>query len=481
MPPRRRPRGHIEELPSGSYRAVVYAGTDPLTHKAMYLKEVAADYDAARVALTKLQHQVDEDRHPKSAVTVRQAIAQWLEVAELEDTTRERYEDLIRLHILPALGDMQAARLDAELLERFYARLQRCRELCSGRRTAGHVCRPLSGSTTRKIHYIIRGALERAVRWRHLGVNKAALAEAPRSNHTEPDPPSPEEAAALLNEAWRDPDWGLLIWLTMLSGSRRGEMCALRWIHVELDRAILWVPRSIAQTKKGLKDKETKTGKGRRIALDPYTVALLREHRERWEQRCAVLGCELPDDALLFSPAPDASTPFVPRSLTQRYRRMATRLKLRSTRLHSLRHYSATELLAAGVNLRTVAGRLGHGSGGATTLKVYAAWVDEADRRAATTIAEIMPRPIPASPRHRGPYEKIAADLREAIRAGKLGPGCTLPTIVQLAADYSVAAGTAHRAIVTLRSEGLITVARGRRAIVRQPHTEQFGDQGVGA
>jgi integrase len=41
------------------------------------------------------------------------------------------------------------------------------------------------------------------------------------------------------------------------------------------------------------------------------------------------------------------------------YRRMAIRLKLRSTRLHSLRHYSATELLAAGVDLRTVAGRLG--------------------------------------------------------------------------------------------------------------------------
>jgi len=52
---------------------------------------------------------------------------------------------------------------------------------------------------------------------------------------------------------------------------------------------------------------------------------------------------------------------------------MATKLKLRSTRLHSLRHYSATELVAAGVDLRTVAGRLGHGSSGATTLKVYAA------------------------------------------------------------------------------------------------------------
>jgi hypothetical protein len=45
-------------------------------------------------------------RGPKTAITVRQAITQWLEVAELEVTTRERYDDLIRLYILPALGDI---------------------------------------------------------------------------------------------------------------------------------------------------------------------------------------------------------------------------------------------------------------------------------------------------------------------------------------------------------------------------------------
>jgi hypothetical protein len=76
---------------------------------------------------------------------------------------------------------------------------------------------------------------------------------------------------------------------------------------------------------------------------------------------------------------------------------------------------------SAGVDLRTVAGRLGHGSGGATTLKVYAAWVDEADRRAATTIASIMPKPVPV-PSVRGPYETIAEALRDDFRTGRLKP-----------------------------------------------------------
>ncbi len=462
---RARPRGHIERLPSGSFRAKVFAGIDPLTRKRRYLVETAPDERGAERALTKLLGQVDEDRHPKTAITVRQAIEQWLDVAELEDTTRERYDDLIRLYVLPTLGDTLASKLDAELLERFYVRLHRCRELCTGRARAGHVCRPLSTSTTRKIHYVIRGALERAVRSRYLGVNRAAMAVAPSPRPTEPDPPNAKEVAALLNKAWADPEWGLLLWLTMITGPRRGEVSALRWRHVDFERAILWVHRSNAQTKAGIKEKETKTQQRRKVALDPHTLTLLRQHRELWEQRCAALGYKLNYDAFVFSPAPDGSTPYAPRSITQKYRRLAIQLQLRSTRLHSLRHYSATELVAAGVDLRTVAGRLGHGSGGATTLRVYSAWVDEADRRAATTMAGLMPTPVPVQPSC-SPYEIIAAALREQIEMGHVKPGDELPTVAELAAAHTVSVGTAHRAMALLKDEGVIEVSRGRRATV---------------
>src|SRR6266536_6069956 len=410
---KRRPRGHIRELPSGSFQVIVYAGADPLTKKPRYIRETVKTYADAELALTRLQGQIDLNRHPKTNITLGQAIARWLEIARFEDTTRERYEDLIRLYIKPTIGDLAAGKLDPELLERFYARLERCRDLCSGRARPGHNCRPLSGSTVRKMHYVISAALEQAVRWRHLGVNPAALAIAPSANHTEPDPPSAKEAAAVISAAWRDPDWGLLLWVIMITGMRRGEISALRWRHIDFATATLLVQRANAQPKSGVKEKQTKTRQQRRIAIDPQTAALLLEHRERWEQRRALLGIAFRDDLFVFSPVPDASAPYGPRSLSHRYRRLAIKLGLRSTRLHSLRHYSATELIAAGVDVRTVAGRLGHGSGGATTLKVYAAFVDEADRRAATTMAGIMPPPVAAALLPRGPYETIAAELRQ--------------------------------------------------------------------
>jgi integrase len=111
--------------------------------------------------------------------------------------------------------------------------------------------------------------------------------------------------------------------------------------------------------------------------------------------RCADLGAEFDERQFLFSYEPDHSRPCSPSGVTHRYARMVGRLGIR-THLHAIRHYSATELLASGVDLRTVAGRLGHGSGGATTLKVYAAWVARADQQASELLASRLPSPRPS-------------------------------------------------------------------------------------
>lgn len=243
---------------------------------------------------------------------------------------------------------MQVSRLDAELLERFYARLHRCREMCTGRPAKSHVCRPLSTSTTRKIHYIIRGTLKRAVRWGYVGVNAAAMAYAPTPARTRPDPPSADEAAALLNDAWRDPEWGLLLWLTMVTGCRRGELCSIRWRNVDLSRGDPWLERSTAETRSGVFEKTPKSGEGRRVSLDPNTVELLRKHKVDVTKQLLELGVVgLTGDAFVFSTTPDYSQPCKPRSVTQKYRKMAVRLGAR-IRPASSRHQGAVQRAARG-------------------------------------------------------------------------------------------------------------------------------------
>jgi integrase len=103
-----------------------------------------------------------------------------------------------------------------------------------------------------------------------------------------------------------------------------------------------------------------------------------------------VLGVAVSGKIWVFSAKPDYSRPRDPSSLTRRYARLVAGLEIK-TQLKELRHYSATELLTAGVDLRTVAGRLGHGDG-TTTLRHYAAWVGAADKAAANTIGSRMPK-----------------------------------------------------------------------------------------
>jgi hypothetical protein len=256
----------------------------------------------------------------------------------------------------------------------------------------------------------------------------------------------------------------MLLWLVMVTGCRRGELCAVRWTDVQLVRGSLMVERALTRK---LREKSTKSSQQRRVSLDSYTVELLQAYKAKCEEQCASLGTKLARTAFVFSIAPDFTEPIKPDTVTQRYRRLAQRNNLHSTRFHALRHYSATELLSSGVDLRTVCGRLGHGTG-ATTLRFYAAWVNEADSRAADAIANVMPRPVAGRRSPRNPYEELAAELRDAIAGGTYKAGTPLPSTTALAAEHNVSVGTVNRAVALLKAEGLVQAGRGRRVTVAE-------------
>ncbi len=483
--PRQRRRGSVRELPSGALQVRVYGGKDAMTGKRNELVVVippgpraAVEAEAAR---TRLLNQVDERRHPRTSATVNQMLDRHFELAKLEPATLSTYVGYAAKHIRPLIGAQQVGALDGGLFDSFYAELRRCRDHCDRRprtdhrtsidhvcddRCGPHICRPLGDSTIRQIHFILSGALRKAVRWRWIGASPIGQAEPPPAPKPDPRPPTAAEAARILREAWVDVEWALLLWVAMVSGARRGELCALRWRDIDLDTGVLWVRRSIWQRSKRFGEKDTKDHQKRRIAVDPDTLVLLVEHRQRCEERAAALDVALPADAFVFSSAPDGSKHLLPDSVSQRYGDLVRRLGIQ-TSIHKLRHYSATELISAGVDPRTVAGRLGHGGGGTTTLRYYTAWVSESDQRAASTLAGRMPvRPLPgaavASSRAPHPYERIAALLRDQVSAGALPVGSFLPGQKQLAAEHGVAVGTAHRAAGLLAAEGLVRPVPGR-------------------
>lgn len=406
------------------------AGVDPISKRRLYLTEVVppgpkAGQQAERIR-TRMLSSVDERRSPRTRATLGQLLDRWLEVLDVDPSTRRGYDNNIRKHIRPLLGSLPLTRLDVETLDSFYAELRRCRDHCDKRprlqhRTTQkhqcdehdaepcspadpancnacrrackpHVCRGLANSTVRQIHWIISGALDRGVVWQWIAVNPAEHAHKPSLPHPDPTPPTAQEAARLVERAWSsDPDWGALVWTLMTTGARRGEICGLRWSHLDLTTGIVSVRRTVyLDDQRQLQEKDTKTHQQRRVVLDPETAEVLREHRVRAEATAADIGSVLRPSSYVFSGDPESLVPLHPDSVSQRYKRMADSLGIETT-LKSLRHFSATELISAGVDVRTVAGRLGHGGGGATTLRVYTAWTSEADQRAAQTVSGRMP------------------------------------------------------------------------------------------
>ena len=149
------------------------------------------------------------------------------------------------------------------------------------------------------------------------------------------------------------------------------------------------ISRTVVASTSGLVEKPTKTHQLRRVAIGESTAAVLRAHRSRCVE--IAVQCEVPlgDDAFVFSSDAEGCRCWHPDSASRRFRQLADRLGLRRVRLHDLRHYVASQLLAGGVDVRTVAGRLGHRDA-STTLNVYSHFLPEADQRAADLLASLL-------------------------------------------------------------------------------------------
>jgi integrase len=490
--------GYIQQLPSGSFRVSVYAGTDPLTGRQIRLRKTCKTERAAQIELGKLLEQAAAGRQPETNATVAELMDRYAEVADWDLSTRKANEVYIRRVIKPALGHLQVRKIRGPLLDLLYAQLRRCsdpgctgtrfiehrnvphlavdpssrqpawrqvaeaigdairsgmlaageplpsvREMSalqdvpvatlqhalavladeglvvvrqgrtavvagnavadrrSGRAPRGrdhdckragcqpHVCKPMTAKTIRNVHSILSGAFATAKRWEWVAWNPAESAKPPAASQRSLPATAPEDVAKVIAEGRSaHPEMALYLWLVAITGARRGELCALQVRDIDLEKGILHIAFNYVVVGGHRIRKDTKTHQDRYLAIDPATCAMIREHLDTIRARLLDVGLELPEDAYAFSNDPMGAKPWNPDWATHKASDLATAAGVKLN-IKGLRHYTASQLLAARFDLRNTAARLGHGSGGATTLRHYADPVSEVDRQAAAYLAQL--------------------------------------------------------------------------------------------
>jgi integrase len=320
-----------------------------------------------RKELRRLLRALDTGEHvDPTRITVRKWLSIWLNAVrqEVAPKSAERYEEIVHNQLVPTLGNLQLSKLASAHIQEAYS------AFAIGSRRDG---KPggLSPRTRRHIHRILSAALARAVEQRLIARNPCDVfrKRLPKVERRQMLTLSHEQSGQLL-DAMRHSHiyWPTLI--ALASGARRGEVLAIRWRNVDLDRGVIRIVESLEQTKAGLRFKAPKTDRTRAITLPRYAIEELHRHKVEQAKKLLALGVRQTGTTLVC--ARQDGEPLQPQSLTHEFPRFLVRLgpDFPKVRYHDLRHSHATQLLLAGVHPKVAQERLGH-STVTTTLDLY--------------------------------------------------------------------------------------------------------------
>jgi len=375
--------GSIRRQSKGTWELTIDLGRDPTTgrRRRRYLTVRGTKREAER-ALAEALHQRDTGTDLTPArLTIADYLRRWLRdcaAQRVAPSTFARYQGIAEQHLIPALGSLRLRDLRPAHIQAAYGAFSR-------RDGRGQ---ELSAKTIFEHHAVLREALNWAVRWQLLARNPADAASPPRPQRREMRVLSPEETQAFLR-ATRASRLHPLMYLAVATGARLGELLALRWQDVDLERGTIEIARTARFfSGRGVVFGQPKTHRSRRpVALSPQTVRVLREHRRQQLTERLRAGPAYRDGDLVFADA--QGHPFYDSTVRRAFYGIVRDAGLEHLRIHDLRHTAATLMLRAGVNPKVVSERLGHAKV-SITLDTYSHVLPDLQREAAAAMDALL-------------------------------------------------------------------------------------------
>ena len=287
----------------------------------------------------------------------------------IRTSTQSGYEDRIRLHIKPELGEIPLNRLTQNDLQQFYARLKK-----SGRKTrTEYYGEGLSDRMVRMCHATCRSALQRAVQDGLIRTNPAEGCKLPPKKAREMQVLARDELQRFLIQAKAEGYYELFL-LDLATGLRRGELLALQWDDLDFETGVLTISKQVSLVRGKIVMSIPKTKSSiRKLVLPPAVVQVLREYRKSVHSRWMFPSPVLED------------LPLNPGSVYDRLQLILEHANCKQVRFHDLRHTFATLALQNGMDVKTLSAIIGHISS-ATTIDIYSHITGAMQRQAAQKI-----------------------------------------------------------------------------------------------
>lgn len=390
-------KGHIRQR-NKNLVVFVDIGKDPATGKRKRHWETMPAGSSKRDAQRRLREiltSVETGVYIKpSHLTLADWLQQWLNghvATDCAPRTQAGYEEIIRLHIVPAIGQIPLAQLEPQQIETF----------CDAKAREGKI------RTARHCYALLRTTLGHAVKMGAVARNAALACDPPRLERktmtTLAASDFPRFFEAISESPYR------MVFVTLLaSGMRRGEVLALKWKNLDLSRPEMGYARVVESGYKvhgHWETKEPKTTRSRRpAALPGALVALLLEHKR---SQAELFGEQLTEEGYVF--CTHEGKPLDPCTVSRAFGRVLQKAGLPHMRLHDLRHTYATLLLKGGQHPSVVAAQLGH-STVMTTLDVYSHVLPGLQEAAARSMESFLPKQLPAGNQERNGCSLVAVD-----------------------------------------------------------------------
>jgi len=368
--------GHIRKRNSGGYQITIELGNDPLTGKRRRQSKTVHTTKKQAEAIMRQMIQDIESGHVAAPSTrkLQDWITDWLDNyrPNIEETTRDGYQEKLDNYIIPGLGKIPLNTLQAEHIQKWVNDLSQ---------------RGLSPKTIRNAFNILNPALKKAVVLHMIPSNPCEGVELPKLVRPEVEVYDSRDFNLILDAA-KGTDMYLIVLLELTVGLRRGELIALKWPQVDLDSGVLHIRENTVRAHGTTITKQPKSKAGNRdISIGSEVVEVLRQAKAEYDRDKMVWGAGFHDGGYVIRQ--ENGEPFRPDSITHKWRRFETKHGLSHIKFHGLRHSNATALIQAGVSPKVVQQRLGHADV-TITLNTYTHVLPSMDQDAANKLDSMV-------------------------------------------------------------------------------------------